>query len=935
MIKVHISPDYSGKKDQGDGGIRRVVEAMIQHFPSFGIEHTPHLSEADVLINHGAMLTWKKGAPTINVNHGLYWSRQPWGNDFQQVNAEVVESMARAVAHTVPSEWVGRAVRRGGFFYPEVVYHGVDATRFKPGTNGGYVLWNKARADYVSDPKDLMGAARKLRNTQFWTTIGNREENVKVLGVTNYDKMKEIVANAGVYLCTARETFGIGTLEAMACGVPVAGWDWGGQSEIIVQGETGYLAPPGDFNALAECISLCMKERAKLSANAMEDARTRWKWEPRIAQYAEIVKRVYEDWYETKRPKVSVIVTAWNLDKYLLKCLDSVKSQTFKDFECLVVDDAQLESTKMIVREYERQDKRFRYLPTVENVGLPGARNYGFYMSRGRLIRHLDADDFLAANALGLEVEALENNPSAHIVYGHLEVVREDGSQVIQNGDPVRSGWPPAQYSWIEQMAHLNQIPSCSMMRREVLERTGGYRTRMKRNEDAEFWCRATSLGFRAEKFTQAVTYYHRERLDSKGALEWKDLGAEPDWTAWFPWRVGAKDYQQAISVLKRNAGEHPKPHLVPFGAQGKPKRDRKFWYVNDYAYPVVSIIVTVGPGHESLLIDALDSIQAQTYPDWECVVVNDTGSPLGKDIMGAPWAKIVDLEGNNGAAKARNAGIRHTRGKFIVWMDADDYWMPWFLEMMVAHAEINDGVIYSDLITDNDGMKIYRYNDFDSTRVPLTMQYAGSSVLTPRKVVEAVLKFQSGWDERIPGMEDWDWQVAVHHLGFCAFRVPEPLFVYRMRTSTKRERDYAKIEEIRAYMDGKWGAYRKGEQKLMCGCSGTKKTKSVPASTMSASGNFTPQESVNIGEVASQMVQLEYVGDVEQTFSLRSRVIPGQVYRFGQNPHHRVQTVMLGDAEYFTGMRDGNNHPLYTVVGGLTAMESHNPSEFVNAEVG
>jgi len=233
VINVHISPDYLDKKDTGDGGIRRVVEAMIEHLPAFGVQHTRHIGEADIIVNHGAMLTWRKGIPIVNVNHGLYWSRQPWGHNFQDVNADVVESMVRAVAHTVPSEWVGRAVRRGGFFYPEVVYHGVDAEKFRAGTNGGYVLWNKARADYVSDPNDMMTVAARMRSTQFWTTIGRKEKNVKALGVTNYDAMKQIVANAGVYLCTARETFGIGTLEALACGVPVAGWDWGGQSEIM------------------------------------------------------------------------------------------------------------------------------------------------------------------------------------------------------------------------------------------------------------------------------------------------------------------------------------------------------------------------------------------------------------------------------------------------------------------------------------------------------------------------------------------------------------------------------------------------------------------------------------------------------------------------------------------------------------------------------
>jgi len=233
-------------------------------------------------------------------------------------------------------------------------------------------------------------------------------------------------------------------------------------------------------------------------------------------------------------------------------------------------------------------------------------------------------------------------------------------------------------------MAHMNQLPSCVMMRRAVLERSGGYRDRMKRNEDAEFWCRVTSLGFKAKKFTEAVTYFHRQRSDSKGAEEWAEEGKEPDWTAWFPWRMGASDYGEARKVLAKNAGAHPNPPLVPFGAQGKP-RDKRFWYVHDYAYPVVSVIVTCGPSHEKFLLDALDSVQAQSYPDWECIVVNDTGKEWGSDIMGAPFAKVVNMNGNEGVSAARNKGFEFAQGRFVIWMDADDYWLPWYLDKMVA----------------------------------------------------------------------------------------------------------------------------------------------------------------------------------------------------------------------------------------------------------
>lgn len=942
MIKVHISPDYLDKKDAGDGGIRRVVEGMLKYLPLFGIEHVRNVNEADIIINHGAMMTKAKGKPIINVNHGLYWSRYPWGANYQEVNELVVESMKMAVAHTVPSEWVARAVRRGGYFYPEVVYHGIDAEDFPPLTeNDGYVLWNKARADYVSDPADLARVAKLLPQTKFWTTIGRSEDNVEVVGTTDYSGMKAIVAKAGVYLCTTRETFGIGTLEALARGIPVAGWAWGGQQEIIVQGETGYLAPPGDYKALADCIAKCFSERQRLGANAADDARARWKWEPRVQQYAELIGRVYHDNYEVRRPKVSVIVTAYNLDKYLPQCLDSVKDQTFKDWECVVVDDALLDTTQVIVEEYRRHDCRFKYVRPPENLGLSGARNFGLQNSRGRYIRHLDADDFLDPSAMNLESSALDADPTIHIVYGHLETVPEDGKRRLDRaGNPTRSGWPPDQYSWLQQMAHLNQLPSCVMMRREVLERSGGYRTRMKRQEDAEFWCRVTSLGFRAFKITQAVTYFHRERTDSKGAIEWRDQGPERDWTAWFPWRLGSSDLRSAQEHFRMFGTRHPFPHLVPFGAQGRPDRAenvgyRPFWYVHDYSYPVVSIVVTCGPGHEALLIDALDSIWAQSYPDWECVVVNDTGKPWPKNIAGAPWAKVIDMPTNSGTSRARNEGYKHTSGKYVVWMDADDYWLPWFLDVMVAHAERNDGVICSDLIKDDNGkLSIYRYSDFVPEHVAAGMQYPGSSILTPRKIADAVIAKQGGFDVNTPGMEDWDYQVCVHTLGFCAYHVPDPLFVYRTHTSTKRESDYAKIDAIREFMNAKWYDYRMGGKKIMCGCSPPQVVKNLPGSTLRSSGNFANQQGVNSGQTPTQMVMVEYVGPIQDTFTIRSRVDREIMYRFANDDKHKQRAVYLEDAEFLTGMLDGQGTPLYRQLAAVPAPESRDPSAFLGQPV-
>lgn len=939
MIRVYIEPSYSEKSTE-TGGIRRVVEAKVKHFPKFGIEVVHDPDEAQIIINNAASLVTRPGIPMLHVGHGLMWSRQRWGDGLLDVNRQVVESMCQSVAHTVPSKWVAESVRRGGLFFPEVVYHGVETDEFVPSTEHyDYICWNKARTDFVSDAGDMQNVAKLLPHRNFVSTFGTPQPNVKVIGARSYADMKRLVSQSVVYLSTARETFGIGTLEALACGIPVAGWDCGGNSEIIIPGETGYLAPWGNFKALAECVERCYAEWERLSPNCVNDARSRWRWEPRIKQYANILKGIYTVYYKRgKKPKVSVIVTAYKLDKYLPDCLRSIQNQSYKDFECLVVDDAQLSSTEAIVRAVSESDPRFKYMPTPYNLKLSGARNYGFSKARGLYIRQVDADDILAENALELEAGALDTDHGIHIVYGHLETINEDGSRrLTPSGQPERGGWPPDDFNWFQQMTHMNQLPSTVMARREVYERSGGYRERMKRNEDAEFWCRVTSLGFRAKKVTQAVTQFHRERADSKGAMEWKEQGGEPDWTAWFPWRIGARDGREAIQKNREYGNSHPAPHLVPFAAQGKPSNMR-MWYVHDYAYPVVSVIVICGPGHKGYLLDALDSVQAQTYPDWECIVVNDTGEKWDENIPGAPFAKVINLDGNQGVSSARNAGYKRARGQYIVWLDADDYWLPWFLERMVAQAKENFGVIFSDfvkleLVDGKEKMSAYRYPEFDCNAVPFHMSYGGSSVLYPRRIVDAVFELQGGYDTKIIGMEDGDFQIAVHSLGFCAYHIEEPLFVYRMYSSTKREKDHSKIEQIMAYLDEKWSAYRKGEKVMGCGC-GSKVTIPKTAKILESSGNFQIQNEIaNQGEPGSTMVRVEYLGEYTAPFSVRSRISANVTYRFANNDYHRVKPVFLEDAEYLLGLTSGEK-PLYRLVSESHVAETQSAVTFLGAPI-
>lgn len=93
-------------------------------------------------------------------------------------------------------------------------------------------------------------------------------------------------------------------------------------------------------------------------------------------------------------PKISIIIPMYNVEKYLRRCLDSVKNQTFSDFQAICVDDGSPDNSGAIAEEYAAADKRFIVVHK-ENGGLSDARNAGMPHATGEYIMYLDSDDFI------------------------------------------------------------------------------------------------------------------------------------------------------------------------------------------------------------------------------------------------------------------------------------------------------------------------------------------------------------------------------------------------------------------------------------------------------------------------------------------------------------------------------------------------------------
>src|SRR4030043_1054439 len=127
---------------------------------------------------------------------------------------------------------------------------------------------------------------------------------------------------------------------------------------------------------------------------------------------------------KTEGPKVSVIITTYNLAHYICETIDSVLAQTYTDYEILVIDDGSTDNTQEVLSKY---NGKIRYFYK-ENEGECATLNKGIELSRGKYIAFIDADDLWFPDKLRLQVNFLEQNPDYGAVYSDTYLFDNKGN---------------------------------------------------------------------------------------------------------------------------------------------------------------------------------------------------------------------------------------------------------------------------------------------------------------------------------------------------------------------------------------------------------------------------------------------------------------------------------------------------------------------------
>lgn len=197
-------------------------------------------------------------------------------------------------------------------------------------------------------------------------------------------------------------------------------------------------------------------------------------------------------------PKVSVILPTYNGSRYLKDSVPSVMSQTFRDFELLIIDDGSTDQTKDVIGGY-RSDPRFIYTKQ-QHAGLSEARNRGLESARGEYIAFIDCDDIFLKEKLKRQVQAFDKNAVADVVY--------TSERFFYDGEEERSF--PSPYEKLSGdllffLKRSNFIHISTIMVRKDLLRDVRFDPLLKSHEDWDFLLRISEKG--------ALFYYIPEEL--------------------------------------------------------------------------------------------------------------------------------------------------------------------------------------------------------------------------------------------------------------------------------------------------------------------------------------------------------------------------------------------------------------------------------------
>lgn len=184
-------------------------------------------------------------------------------------------------------------------------------------------------------------------------------------------------------------------------------------------------------------------------------------------------------------PRISVLMTAYNAEKYIAQAIESILNQTYTDYEFIIINDGSTDDTPNIIQKYADQDSRIIFVDNKQNQGLIAVLNQGLDMAHGEFIARMDADDISLPQRFEKQIAYLDMNPEVGVL-----------GTLIQGFDAMDAEGIQIPVVTVFDLLKQNYIAHPSvMMRKEVLDKYSlRYNPEYKHCEDLELWSRMIFL---------------------------------------------------------------------------------------------------------------------------------------------------------------------------------------------------------------------------------------------------------------------------------------------------------------------------------------------------------------------------------------------------------------------------------------------------------
>jgi hypothetical protein len=263
-------------------------------------------------------------------------------------------------------------------------------------------------------------------------------------------------------------------------------------------------------------------------------------------------------------PRVSVLMTTYNGAGLIRESIDSILAQTLTDFEFVIVDDGSTDETPAILASYG--DPRLRAFRTPQNLGIVGARNFGFALCRGAYVAALDHDDLSTSDRLAVQAAYLDANPGI-VLAGSEILISENGA--LRETDHEPGATPPL----VRWMLHVDNPLTWSsiMLRREAVERLGVFmRAGYEPADDFDLYHRLLALGDIARLDAPLAIYrWHQNNVSHSRGDQLLAAAAAILAPAYAPW-LGAGAEEAARLAARYLSSREPPPDAATLRRLGE-----------------------------------------------------------------------------------------------------------------------------------------------------------------------------------------------------------------------------------------------------------------------------------------------------------------------------------------------------------------------------